>query len=416
MIGRGGRGITRARAQDHVAGYCVGQDISDRALQFADKPPQFSLGKSADSFGPIGPAVVSLDAFADPDDLPLWCEIDGQSAPGRRTSNMIFPVAELVAYLSRFCTLEPGDLIFTGTPAGVGSARDPRRYLEPGEVIRTAIEGVGELENRCVGGRMTRDRPRSTAGSTSRSASPTTGPSSWSGSPATTSSARRRCSSPRRSPSCCAQMDDGRRRAGDHHDRRRTTPEPFDEIVPAFPGKLHALGDGRPDGGHGDAPPDRARWPRRTASGWCASSPFMVNRPPNDKAYYPIYAKCIELGLPVSVNTGIPGPPMPAEPQRPLYLDEVCLFFPELDARHGARRRPVVGRGDPAAAQVPEPLHDDVGVRAEVSPAELIQFMNTRGQQKMLFASDHPCCPSSAALPRRRRCRCARACSRSVPA
>jgi len=152
VIGRGGRRIAETRAFDHVAGYCVGQDISDRALQFADKPPQFSMGKSADSFGPIGPAIVSLDTFADPDDLPLWCDVSGERLQNDRTSNMIFSVAELVAYLSRFCTLEPGDLIFTGTPAGVGSTRDPRRYLAAGDVIASGIEGIGELRNRCVAG------------------------------------------------------------------------------------------------------------------------------------------------------------------------------------------------------------------------------------------------------------------------
>jgi len=152
VIGRRGRRIGEARALDYVAGYCVGQDISDRALQFADKPPQFSMGKSADSFGPIGPAAVSLDAFADPDDLPIWCEIAGERLQDDRTSNLIFPVGELVSYLSRFCTLEPGDLIFTGTPAGVGSTRDPRRYLAPGDVIESGIEGIGALRNRCIAG------------------------------------------------------------------------------------------------------------------------------------------------------------------------------------------------------------------------------------------------------------------------
>src|SRR5262245_23470058 len=150
VISRRGRRIGESRALGHVAGYCVGQDISDRAVQFADKPPQFSMGKSADTFGPIGPAVVSLDAFGDPDDLPLWCEIGGERLQEDRTSNLIFSVGELVAYLSRFCTLEPGDLIFTGTPAGVGSTRDPRRYLAPGDVIGTSIENVGALVNVCV--------------------------------------------------------------------------------------------------------------------------------------------------------------------------------------------------------------------------------------------------------------------------
>ena len=150
VIGRRARNIADSRALEHVAGYCVGQDISDRALQFADKPPQFSLGKSADTFGPIGPALVSLDAFADPDDLPLWCEVSGERLQQDRTRDMIFSVAELVAYLARYCTLEPGDLIFSGTPAGVGSAREPRRYLLPGDEIASGIDGIGILRNRCV--------------------------------------------------------------------------------------------------------------------------------------------------------------------------------------------------------------------------------------------------------------------------
>jgi 2-keto-4-pentenoate hydratase/2-oxohepta-3-ene-1,7-dioic acid hydratase in catechol pathway len=152
VLGRAGRGIEESRALDHVAGYCVGQDISDRALQFADKPPQFSMGKSADTFGPIGPAVVTLDAFDDPDDLPLWCEVSGERLQEDRTRDMIFAVAELVAYLSRFCTLEPGDLNYTGTPSGVGSVRDPRRYLAPGDEITSGVDGVGILQNRCVAG------------------------------------------------------------------------------------------------------------------------------------------------------------------------------------------------------------------------------------------------------------------------
>jgi len=153
VIGRRGRRIAEGDAVAHVAGYCVGQDISDRALQFADRPPQFSLGKSADGYGPIGPALVSLDAFADPDDLPLWCEVSGERLQDDRTGDMIFAVPELVAYLSRFLTLEPGDLVFTGTPAGVGSVRDPRRYLAPGDEIVSGIEGIGELRNRCVAAR-----------------------------------------------------------------------------------------------------------------------------------------------------------------------------------------------------------------------------------------------------------------------
>ncbi len=148
VIGRGGTAISEVSAFDAVAGYCVGQDISDRRMQFAGKPPQFSLGKSANTFGPIGPAVVSLDAFADPNDLGLSCTVSGERMQDGRTSNMVFSVAELIAFLSRHCTLAPGDLIFTGTPAGVGSTR--RRYLQPSDLIESTIEGIGNLRNRCV--------------------------------------------------------------------------------------------------------------------------------------------------------------------------------------------------------------------------------------------------------------------------
>lgn len=150
VIGRRAKALEAGRALEVVAGYCAGQDISDRKLQFSDRPAQFSLGKSIDGFGPIGPEVVSLDALHDPNDLEIACDVSGERLQHARTTDMIFSVPELVAYLARFCTLEPGDLIFTGTPAGVGSVRTPRRYLTPGEVIRTTIEGIGELVNDCV--------------------------------------------------------------------------------------------------------------------------------------------------------------------------------------------------------------------------------------------------------------------------
>ncbi|MCC6765288.1 MAG: fumarylacetoacetate hydrolase family protein [Deltaproteobacteria bacterium] len=150
VIGRRGRRIAEKDALAHVAGYTVGQDVSDRRMQFADKPPQFSLGKSLDGYGPTGPALVTLDAFRDPNDLGLTCDVGGERMQDGRTADMVFPVAPLVAYLSRWCTLEPGDLIFTGTPAGVGSTRDPRRYLAPGEEIVSTIEGIGTMRNRCV--------------------------------------------------------------------------------------------------------------------------------------------------------------------------------------------------------------------------------------------------------------------------
>jgi 2-keto-4-pentenoate hydratase/2-oxohepta-3-ene-1,7-dioic acid hydratase in catechol pathway len=150
VIGRGGRRISENQALSYVAGCCVGQDISDRKIQFRDKPPQFSMGKSIDTFGPIGPWLTSIDAIKNPDDLALTCDVGGERMQSARTSDMIFSVSQLIAFLSSSCTLEPGDLIFTGTPSGVGSTRDPRRYLKRGEEIVSTIEGLGTLVNRCV--------------------------------------------------------------------------------------------------------------------------------------------------------------------------------------------------------------------------------------------------------------------------
>jgi 2,4-diketo-3-deoxy-L-fuconate hydrolase len=150
VIGHEADGVSAGRAWDYVAGFCVGQDISDRKLQFSDKPPQFSLGKSAAAFGPIGPALVSLDEFEDPDALVLRCWVSGEQMQESTTANLIFSVPELIEYISRYCVLRPGDLIFTGTPGGVGSVRDPRRYLQAGDTIESEIEGIGRLSNLCV--------------------------------------------------------------------------------------------------------------------------------------------------------------------------------------------------------------------------------------------------------------------------
>lgn len=150
VIGREADGVSAARAWEYVAGFCVGQDISDRKLQFSDKPPQFSLGKSATAFGPIGPALVSLDEFENPDELVLRCWVAGEQMQESTTANLIFSVPDLIEYISGYCVLRPGDLIFTGTPGGVGSVRDPRRYLEAGEKIESEIEGIGRLSNLCV--------------------------------------------------------------------------------------------------------------------------------------------------------------------------------------------------------------------------------------------------------------------------
>ena len=149
VMGRTARDIPAEHALDHVAGFTVGQDVSDRRRQFQDSPPQFSLGKSARGYAPIGPAVVALSGLANPNDLALRCSINGERMQDGRTGDMIFAVPEIIRYLSTWCELRPGDLIFTGTPAGVGSVRTPRRYLAPGDVIESEIEGVGQLRNRC---------------------------------------------------------------------------------------------------------------------------------------------------------------------------------------------------------------------------------------------------------------------------
>ncbi|MCU1353830.1 MAG: 2-keto-4-pentenoate hydratase/2-oxohepta-3-ene,7-dioic acid hydratase [Acidimicrobiales bacterium] len=150
VIGTGGRHIAAADAWSHVAGLTLGQDISDRHVQFTGTPPQFSLGKSFDTFGPIGPAIVSIDAFDDPDDIGLWCDVAGERMQEARTAELIFSIPVLVEYLSSICTLTPGDLIFTGTPDGVGVARG--RFLADGEVIDSGADVIGTLRNRCVAG------------------------------------------------------------------------------------------------------------------------------------------------------------------------------------------------------------------------------------------------------------------------
>lgn len=133
----------------HVAGLTVGQDISDRHLQFA-AGAQFSLGKSRRGYGPLGPWVVTPDEVADPDDLALGCSIDGETVQDARTSDLIFSVPRLVAELSAVLPLLPGDVIFTGTPAGVGIVHQPPRFLTPGAVLETWVEGIGTIRNRCV--------------------------------------------------------------------------------------------------------------------------------------------------------------------------------------------------------------------------------------------------------------------------
>lgn len=148
VIGRGGKDIAAENGWSHVAGLCVGQDISDRAVQLTTTPPQFNLGKSFDTFGPIGPVLTSLDALDDPSSLALVCQVNGEVRQQDNTNDLIFDVPAIIAYLSNILTLRTGDLIFTGTPAGVAATTE--NYLRDGDMLTTTIEGLGSLHNRCV--------------------------------------------------------------------------------------------------------------------------------------------------------------------------------------------------------------------------------------------------------------------------
>jgi 2,4-diketo-3-deoxy-L-fuconate hydrolase len=150
-IGRRGRHVSEKDAWSYVAGVTGGQDVSDREEQFRALR-QFTMAKSFDTYAPLGPLLVTPDELANPDDVGLSCSVDGEVVQSSRTSDLIFPVPELIAWISRVCTLEPGDLVFTGTPAGVGDGRQPPRYLGPGSVVVSEIEGVGVLRNVCAAG------------------------------------------------------------------------------------------------------------------------------------------------------------------------------------------------------------------------------------------------------------------------
>lgn len=151
VIGRGGRRIPEAQALQHVYGYSVMNDVSARDLQFEDG--QWLKGKALDSFAPFGPAIVPADEVPDPQALNLRLTLNGQIMQDSNTRHMIFPVAYLVSYLSQLITLEPGDVISTGTPPGVGFSRKPPVYLHPGDVMTAEVEGVGALTNPIVAAR-----------------------------------------------------------------------------------------------------------------------------------------------------------------------------------------------------------------------------------------------------------------------
>jgi 2-keto-4-pentenoate hydratase/2-oxohepta-3-ene-1,7-dioic acid hydratase in catechol pathway len=143
VIGRTARYITEAEALDHVAGYCVVNDVSERAYQI-ERGGQWTKGKSADTFGPIGPWLVTSDEVADPQALDLWLDVNGKRMQTGNTAKMIFTVVHIVAYLSHFMSLRPGDVITTGTPPGVGMGLKPEPvYLKPGDVMELGVEGLG---------------------------------------------------------------------------------------------------------------------------------------------------------------------------------------------------------------------------------------------------------------------------------
>ncbi|MDQ7810956.1 fumarylacetoacetate hydrolase family protein [Amycolatopsis sp. A133] len=158
-IGRGGHRIPEERALDHVAGFLVGQDLSERRVQLLGKPPQFSLAKSFPGFGPTGPHLTTVDEL--PGGAAITCLLNGSVVQSASIEDMIFGVPELVSRLSAICALLPGDLIFTGTPGGVGNRMDPPRYLTPDDVLISRIDGLGELTTTFREGADRRFRPGS---------------------------------------------------------------------------------------------------------------------------------------------------------------------------------------------------------------------------------------------------------------
>lgn len=150
VVGKKGRHIPVEKAMQFVAGYCVGHDVSARDWQFKGETKQWMSGKTFDTFAPVGPELVTADELPDPHSLPIRLRLNGQTMQDSNTKQLIFGVPEILAYLSVIMTLEPGDLIFTGTPPGVGDARKPPVYMKPGDIAEVEIEGIGLLRNQCV--------------------------------------------------------------------------------------------------------------------------------------------------------------------------------------------------------------------------------------------------------------------------
>jgi 2-keto-4-pentenoate hydratase/2-oxohepta-3-ene-1,7-dioic acid hydratase in catechol pathway len=150
VIGTSLRHVGPDEALAGVAGYCVGQDYSEREWQMRGSPSQFSLAKSFKNFAPIGPWLTTADEIPNPNDLAISTRLNAEIMQDSNTSNMVFSVAELITYLSSVCELRRGDIIFTGTPEGVGQARTPPVFLKPDDEIITTIEGLGTIRNRAV--------------------------------------------------------------------------------------------------------------------------------------------------------------------------------------------------------------------------------------------------------------------------
>ncbi|MGA2696020.1 MAG: fumarylacetoacetate hydrolase family protein [Terriglobales bacterium] len=149
VIGQHGKYVSESEAMNHVAGYCVIHDVSERAFQM-EGTGQWVKGKSADTFGPMGPWLVTADEVPDPQNLRLWLEVDGHRYQNGSTKTMVFGVRKLVSYVSRFMSLQPGDVISTGTPPGVGLGQKPPVYLRAGNVVRLGVEGMGEQQQTVV--------------------------------------------------------------------------------------------------------------------------------------------------------------------------------------------------------------------------------------------------------------------------
>jgi len=143
IIGKEAKYITEDQSQDHIAGYCVVNDLSERAFQL-ERSGQWVKGKSCDTFGPIGPYLVTKDEVADPQNLKMWLDVNGKRMQNGTTSTMVYGVNFLVSYLSQFMSLQPGDIISTGTPPGVGAGMKPQVFLKPGDVMELGIEGLGD--------------------------------------------------------------------------------------------------------------------------------------------------------------------------------------------------------------------------------------------------------------------------------